>query len=471
MNRSLWGGALIGALVGCSGAERGEEGAGASARWARDARAPVGGVALDNDALRPESAFVVLNEVVAESPEGDAVELLNRTDSPIDLSGYFVTDDPEGARQRAVLPAGTVVGARAFLVLPVGAATTGFGLGSAEAFALVSPDGDVVDQTDWAEGAAPAGRSWGRSPDGLGAFTTLARATLGTTNAASALPATPDAGPVADAAVSPPPPPAQNPLIINEVVAEGGATGDWIELHNPSDEDALLDGLYLTDDFAGAPNKAALPQGWTVPSRGWLVVPIEDATLGFKLSSDEEISLVDSEGRRIDGTDWAEGDAPPGAAWGRWPNHTGAFQTLRPPTPAAPNRNDRPTPLVINEVVAAGTPDDVVELYNGTFEDIDLLGYAVSDDPESDPMLSTLGDSLIVPARGFALLVVTDETVGFKLGSAEGFSLSDSAGTLVDSTRWAEGQSPPGGAWARDPDGTGAFRTVATSTLGAQNAP
>ena len=83
----------------------------------------------------------------------------------------------------------------------------------------------------------------------------------------------------------------------------------------------------------------------------------------------------------------------------------------------------------------------------------------------------TLEGALVVPAGGFALLVVSDEALGFKLGSAEGFSLSDPTGALVDSTLWTEGQSPAEGAWARDPDGTGPFRSFALSTLGAPNAP
>jgi hypothetical protein len=320
MNRASWMGALVCAVVGCSGAERGDEAAGASDRWARDARVPANAQPEEDAGPALAAAPVVINEVVADSPGGDAVELLNLSDAPVDLTGYFVTDDPSAAPQRAVLPAGTVIGPRAFLTLPVGAATLGFGLGSDEAFALSAPDGRLVDLADWPEGAAPEGRAWGRSPDGVGGFATLSQATLGEPNAAPA----------------------------------------------------------------------------------------------------------------------AE-------------------------RPAA-------TPLVINEVVAAGMPD-VVELYNGTFEDIDLTGYAVSDDPEGEPLLVMLEESLVVPARGFALLVVSDETLGFKLGSAEGFSLSDPTGALVDSTFWTEGQSPADGAWAREPDGTGPFRTFETSSLGSPNTP
>jgi len=472
MIRASCVGALVSALMGCSGADRGNAAAGASDRWARDARVPAGGD-LDADAAPiARAAPVVINEVVADSPEGDAVELLNLSDAPVDLSGYFVTDDPDAAPQRALLPVGTIIGPRAYLTLAVGAATLGFGLGSDEAFALSAPDGRRVDLADWSEGEAPMGRSWGRTPDGIGGFATLSQATLGGPNAApaSAPLGTMDAGPTQDAAHVPEPV-TTSALIVNEVVAEGGPEGDWVELYNPTDVDAPLDGLFLTDDFSGAPLKGALPPGWIVPARAWFALPVDEASLGFKLSSDEEVTLVEASGARIDGADWSEGDAPAGTSWGRWPDHTGTFRTLQPTTRGAPNSLETATPLVINEVVAAGDPDDVVELYNGTFEDIDLMGYAVSDDPEGEPLLVTLEESLVVPARGFALLVVSDERLGFKLGSAEGFSLSDPTGALVDSTFWTEGQSPADGAWARDPDGTGPFRSFALSTLGAPNAP
>jgi sugar/nucleoside kinase (ribokinase family) len=42
---------------------------------------------------------------------------------------------------------------------------------------------------------------------------------------------------------------------------------------------------------------------------------------------------------------------------------------------------------------------------------------------------------------------------------------------IVDETRWADGDSPVDGAWARRPNGVGAFHATDAATLGMPNAP
>jgi hypothetical protein len=508
--------------VACSGAERGGSETPNAGGDDRDATVVVG---MDGGVDEVHTSGIVINEVVAASPEGDAVELLNLSASPVDLGGFFVTDDPEGEPQKAALPAGTVIAAGAYFVLPVGDLTVGFGLGSDEAFGLFAADGARVDVTDWAEGDAIEGTSWGRLPNGTGAFRTLGRVTLGAPNADGDTPppvggeAPPPVGgddpppvggdpppvggdpppvggdPPPVGGNEPPPGPAPD-LILNEVVAEGGDVGDWVEIYNPGRAAVSLDGLFLTDDFAGEPLKGAIPAGESVPPGGWLVVFVNDDTVGFKLSGDEAVALVAADGTVIDETDWAEGEAAAGASWGRFPDHAGPFRTLAEPTPGAENRDGiapppsvcgdgdcaadetergcavdcaPETPLVINEVVAAGDPDDSVEFYNGTNAPIDLVGWFISDDPEGDPMQSVFVESLVIEPRGYLVLVVSDENVGFRLGGNEGFSLTDPDGTLVDSTTWQDGDSPGGGSWARQPDGVGDFATADVATMGQSN--
>ena len=49
---------------------------------------------------------------------------------------------------------------------------------------LFAPDGEtLVDEADWEEGDAPAGTSWGRFPNGVGAFQMLTTPTQGKPNA------------------------------------------------------------------------------------------------------------------------------------------------------------------------------------------------------------------------------------------------------------------------------------------------
>lgn len=466
-------------------------------------------------------AVVRINEVIRRDGAPDLVELLNRSPAAVDLGGWQVTDDPSGAPGKAALPAGTRIEGGALLVLTIDDATVGFGLGGAEAFALSRPDGTPVDSTAWTDGQAPVGASWGRLPDGEGPFQTLFRPTPGASNDAGSTPdagsspgadagatagdagAPPDAN-VTDAATTPPagdavaPVTPAGPLVVNEVVADG-PDGDWVELFNRGDAPAPLDGLHLTDDPDAEPFAYPLPEGTTLDPGAYLVVPVSGAATGFGLGSDEAVALVDASGAVVDVADWDEGAAPAGSSFGRLPDGSGPFVTLGRPTPGTPNTDavDPPPPpaemcgdgrcagpetatdcpldcapetgLVVNEVVAAGQPVDLVELYNGNNEPVTVGGYFVSDDPDAEPERGALPEGLAVPARGYLVLEIDTDTVGFRLGAAESFGLTDPAGRLVDRTTWADGDAPEGGSWARRPDGVGAFHRTEVATPGAPN--
>ncbi len=111
---------------------------------------------------------------------------------------------------------------------------------------------------------------------------------------------------------------------------------------------------------------------------------------------------------------------------------TGAPETGAAESGASWDTN-MPADLAINELMADNTaswsPDgaswpDWIELYNPGAEDVDLLGWSLSDDPDQ-PALSVIPEALVVPAGGFLLLCADDapelgaEHLGFKL-SAEG---------------------------------------------------
>lgn len=462
---------------------RADAGPSAAPSPSRDASPVLSGDVGPGPGLGPAPS-VVINEVILGDLPGDRVELLNLGPSEVDLGGFFVTDDPAGKPDKAALPAGTLLAAGGYLVLTLNDTTVGFGLGSDEAFGLFTPEGVLVDQTDWAADQAPDGGSWGRLPDGTGEFQTLASATPGAPNAAAAsadaagleVDAAPDAAPPPD--LGPPAP--TSPVVVNEVVADG-PMGDWVELFNPSASPADVGGFFLTDDPAGKPMAYALPAGSVVPAAGYLVVNVSAAATGFGLGSDEALAFVSPEGAVVDQADWAEGEAPAGSSYGRLPDGTGPFATLPMPTPGAPNTDVVPPPcpfdcapetgLVINEVVAAGEPADAVELYNGDNLEADLSGYLVSDDPDNTPDKATLPEGTVVPARSYLVLEISDDTVGFRLAAAESFSLSTPDGTRVDETTWTDGDSPADGAWARRPNGVGAFHASDAATLGAPNAP
>lgn len=74
-------------------------------------------------------------------------------------------------------------------------------------------------------------------------------------------------------------------VYINEFMAsnlttladETGAYPDWIELYNPGDADADLAGWWLTDELSD-PFKWQIPEGISVPAKGYLVVYADSDT-------------------------------------------------------------------------------------------------------------------------------------------------------------------------------------------------
>ena len=133
---------------------------------------------------------IVVNEVFAK-PEGtsadtDWVELFHRGAEARDIGGWILRDGDD--LHAFVIPDGTVMQAGGFLVFRRDETGAGagfdFGLGPADMVRLYDADGALVDQTAWQDGQAPENRSWGRHPDGAGAFATLSTPTPGAPNAA-----------------------------------------------------------------------------------------------------------------------------------------------------------------------------------------------------------------------------------------------------------------------------------------------
>ena len=137
---------------------------------------------------------VVVNELLAHTdpPLEDAVELFNRTDQPIDVGGWFLSNDlADPFRFR--IPTGTVVPPRGFRMvyeyqfnpLQPAAGRTAFTFGAARGgvVSLLSADAAGVPNR-WEDvqefPASPNGVSFGRHPDGEGPFLLMQRMTLGT---------------------------------------------------------------------------------------------------------------------------------------------------------------------------------------------------------------------------------------------------------------------------------------------------
>ncbi|PHI20869.1 hypothetical protein CEQ90_05755 [Lewinellaceae bacterium SD302] len=126
---------------------------------------------------------LVINELLAgndttqadqDGKFDDWIELYNNTDEAIDLSGYFLTDDPEEPLQWE-FPAGTMIEAADYLIIWADDDEDQAGLhanfklsGDGETIILSAPNGDVEDQVTYGEQTDDI--SFGRFPNGTGDF-------------------------------------------------------------------------------------------------------------------------------------------------------------------------------------------------------------------------------------------------------------------------------------------------------------
>lgn len=116
----------------------------------------------------------------------------------------------------------------------------------------------------------------------------------------------------------------------------------------------------------------------------------------------------------------------------------------------------------VNEVVTTGDVNDSIELYNKGAATVDVSGWILKDDDQSHSYKIASGTTLAPGAfRAF------DVSGKFGLGSEDEARLYLADGkTLVDSFSWNDHSDA---SWSRCADGTGAFKQVATLTLGGAN--
>jgi len=142
----------------------------------------------DDDPQVTADEGVYINEIYASSGE-DWMELYNTTDAAIDLSGYKVYDDETN---KYVLPNGTSIGAKGFLVLLCNDLGTGlntnFKLSSdGETLFLENKNGELLDMVEYP--ALQDGQSYGRFADGTDNWLISGSTTQGAANGDTGAPA------------------------------------------------------------------------------------------------------------------------------------------------------------------------------------------------------------------------------------------------------------------------------------------
>jgi len=166
--------------VTCSPASTGAGGAGGAAGGSAGSGGVSGGAGGTGGVAGgagSSGGLIKINEAESNGGiPGDWVELYNAGTAAIDLSGYVFRDNDD--THTYVIPTGTVVAAGAYYVLEE--AAFGFGLGANESARLYLPGGTtIVDSYSW---TAHATTTYGRCPNGTGAFGTSTTSTKGAAN-------------------------------------------------------------------------------------------------------------------------------------------------------------------------------------------------------------------------------------------------------------------------------------------------
>jgi spore coat protein CotH len=288
--------------------------------------------------------FMADNETTIQDPDDDGnsyedwIELYNASESDVDLSGLYMTDDPTQLTKWEI-PSGVAIEAGEYLIIwadedaDEGETHADFKLSdSGEEVVLVAADGvTIIDSI--AFGGQMTDISQGRSPDGSVTWRLFTTPTPGATNEAGIGTA--------------------GPLYINEFMANNdsavedpdmpGEYDDWIEIYNDSDEVVDLAGYFLTDDLAN-PDKWAFVEGISIAAGGFILVIADeqsqgDLHAGFRLSGDgEAIGLFAPDGLTLlDGVTFGMQEMD--VSQGRSPDGGDAWEVFDPSTPGSPNES------------------------------------------------------------------------------------------------------------------------------------
>ena len=300
----------------------------------------------DAEASKP-LADLVINEVVVKAVENgpDWIEIHNLGGTKADLEGWGIRDELNA--HEYLFPAGAEIPAGGYFV--VWGKNSGFEYEMDYQFKvdakarLFAPDGEtLVDEADWEDGDAPAGTSWGRFPNGVGAFQTLTTPTQGKVNQepeSEQEETDVESSGNEDGLEGPEPPPAPK-LRVNEVYAiDPEGANCWVEIFNPREEEVDLDGWYVNGDpFGSAPVGISGP---SIPAEGFVVLEC-NVDFPFVLTANGQFWLMNNQGLKEDSGEWTEEQVPAGQSYGRLPDGGDEWVTFPTPTVGESNTINQP---------------------------------------------------------------------------------------------------------------------------------
>ncbi len=401
----------------------------------------------------------------------DYIELHNNSDSKADISGYGLSDSLlEGAKY--VFPAGTVLEPGGYIVVWCSGEAEDelhapFKLSAGEEAVLFDATGRALDTAmlsacDAGMVIRREGDVWVQAKPCPG----YPKTDEGMAEYEASLKETEDIG-----------------LYINEFMASNATTitdsfgnySDWIELYNSTDADIDASGFGISDTL-NQPMKYRLPEGTTVPARGYLVIFCSGnegenggelhAPFGLRAYG-EDVVLANRAGRIIDSYTYKTQEADVSMA--RVPDGTGEFTASSQPSPGYPNTGSGYTAFeAANRLPLSGVyisefggstgsiSSDWIELYNSTGAPVNLSGYGISNNPKNPakwvfPDISIdAGEYLVLYATGTSDKAQKKNLrLNFCISSeGERVFLFDPSGKLID--KLSSGRMTSGRSYGRD---------------------
>ena len=381
----------------------------------------------------------------------DWVELHNTASSPVDISGYRLSDNI--GVDKYIFPAGTVLGPDEYLVILCSDEVPGdslapFGLSQlgGESVVLKNEGGMIIEIAECLP--MNQGESLELTGDGTWALTTLY--SPGFPNGAEGHSAYLESLGLGSRSV-----------VISEVMASAqvlltdcfGNFSDWVELHNVSSQNVDLSGWYLSDNPED-PDKWEFPDVVLAPDQRIVVFcsghdTVQEGQIhtGFSLSSTgETLTLSSFLGAPVDIVTFDKTDANCSVIF---PTDSDFPVATDCPTPGYPNDDagferfcaaaTAPGPLAIWEVMtsndrylpqALGVCYDWVELRNISGSEIRLSDYTITDDPDT-PAMYALPDKTLQPGDTIVIILSGDESLSSNAYSHANFSLNAAEDQLL----------------------------------------
>lgn len=361
-----------------------------------------------------------INEVMA-APAGDDmdfIEIYNAEERDIDISGFILQDD-KGEAEQFVIPSGTTIRAKSFLVYeqvsPGAGQSFTFGLSSkGDQVIFMEADKKLIDKVETPNFGDTKGSSYARIGDGGTQWQITDHPSKGTSNSTTATT------------------PLKGNLVINEVYTFSDQSSindlDYIELYNKSNQPIDLSGLKMWES-GGRTEAWTFPQGKTIAPQSLLVIECDkegyhnDAVnfpaWGLSKGPDEYIVIATA------GMDVIDSIACPSLkqneSYGRISNGADKWQIFAQYTRNTDNTGAARQPvtntigLYINEVFTNNQDNktqswddskDFIELYNSSNQAIDLSGFSINDDALDPEKKYTFPAGSSIPAKGFLTLDV-----------------------------------------------------------------